>query len=358
MVKINRNDPCPCGSGKKYKKCCLPKKNNVVDFLQEKRARTYLTLFDRIMEFSFTDYDNQIVDSIERRIDLSIIEKEFRGNLMDVLILWAVFNLPISFNKTPTERFSEIKPLSTEEDEIIRQWKSTKPSIYVVVKHIKGQRYYVSDYWTEEQQIIKFPELKDSLVGLHFLGLLLPIGEKSPLIVPPIFFPNEDMYTVFKLVEDLKRDQQLDTIPETINSNFPEVALYVHSLTVGLSISEELESFEEFEELSYTEESVIHLFNENTESVYPDDLRYTINKIWARFCKFTQPQIRKPEAFTATLEYLVDQYYGTGSLTQSKLGRKYNVSPSTISNRYKEIIEVLSIIGIQSDNGENKNSLK
>ena len=23
MAKIGRNDPCPCGSGKKYKKCCL-----------------------------------------------------------------------------------------------------------------------------------------------------------------------------------------------------------------------------------------------------------------------------------------------------------------------------------------------
>ena len=22
-MKIGRNDPCPCGSGKKYKKCCL-----------------------------------------------------------------------------------------------------------------------------------------------------------------------------------------------------------------------------------------------------------------------------------------------------------------------------------------------
>ncbi|NSW92183.1 MAG: SEC-C domain-containing protein [Firmicutes bacterium] len=21
-MKIGRNDPCPCGSGKKYKKCC------------------------------------------------------------------------------------------------------------------------------------------------------------------------------------------------------------------------------------------------------------------------------------------------------------------------------------------------
>lgn len=25
--KIERNDPCPCGSGKKYKKCCLDKEN-------------------------------------------------------------------------------------------------------------------------------------------------------------------------------------------------------------------------------------------------------------------------------------------------------------------------------------------
>lgn len=24
MNKIGRNEPCPCGSGKKYKKCCLP----------------------------------------------------------------------------------------------------------------------------------------------------------------------------------------------------------------------------------------------------------------------------------------------------------------------------------------------
>jgi len=25
--KTGRNDPCPCGSGKKYKKCCLRKRN-------------------------------------------------------------------------------------------------------------------------------------------------------------------------------------------------------------------------------------------------------------------------------------------------------------------------------------------
>ncbi|MCL6591559.1 MAG: SEC-C domain-containing protein [Firmicutes bacterium] len=25
-AKTGRNEPCPCGSGKKYKKCCLGKK--------------------------------------------------------------------------------------------------------------------------------------------------------------------------------------------------------------------------------------------------------------------------------------------------------------------------------------------
>jgi tetratricopeptide (TPR) repeat protein len=45
MSKIGRNDPCPCGSGKKYKKCCLPKvqqrsitdrrKNETNDFFED-----------------------------------------------------------------------------------------------------------------------------------------------------------------------------------------------------------------------------------------------------------------------------------------------------------------------------------
>lgn len=38
-MKIGRNDPCPCGSGKKYKKCCLDKQNFALSTIpaQEKR---------------------------------------------------------------------------------------------------------------------------------------------------------------------------------------------------------------------------------------------------------------------------------------------------------------------------------
>lgn len=30
MAKIGRNNPCPCGSGKKYKRCCLQKEADIM----------------------------------------------------------------------------------------------------------------------------------------------------------------------------------------------------------------------------------------------------------------------------------------------------------------------------------------
>ena len=61
MEKVGRNAPCPCGSGKKYKKCCLP-------LHQESRAwqdsAGPLTL-----EPGLTDLDrlsNSVVDLVEK----------------------------------------------------------------------------------------------------------------------------------------------------------------------------------------------------------------------------------------------------------------------------------------------------
>jgi protein O-GlcNAc transferase len=58
MVKVGRNDPCPCGSGKKYKKCCLP-------LHEESRAKEREAFS---LTPAFTDLDdlsNSVVDLIE-----------------------------------------------------------------------------------------------------------------------------------------------------------------------------------------------------------------------------------------------------------------------------------------------------
>lgn len=38
-MKVGRNDPCPCGSGKKYKKCCLARDEAAARQSAQERAR-------------------------------------------------------------------------------------------------------------------------------------------------------------------------------------------------------------------------------------------------------------------------------------------------------------------------------
>jgi len=42
--KIGRNEPCPCGSGKKYKKCCGYINAYVIGLMPMKRAGTPLEI--------------------------------------------------------------------------------------------------------------------------------------------------------------------------------------------------------------------------------------------------------------------------------------------------------------------------
>jgi len=45
MSKVGRNDPCPCGSGKKYKKCCIDKETEF--FQKEVRSQSFQSIEDK-----------------------------------------------------------------------------------------------------------------------------------------------------------------------------------------------------------------------------------------------------------------------------------------------------------------------
>ncbi len=68
MAKIGPNAPCPCGSGKKYKKCCLP--------LHEKSRSEQNSILSQSVKAFWADLDdldmlsNSVVDLIqEGRLD-------------------------------------------------------------------------------------------------------------------------------------------------------------------------------------------------------------------------------------------------------------------------------------------------
>ena len=60
---MNRNDPCPCGSNKKYKKCCLlkPLTTQVEQICQEEQE--WQTWFKKDLEDSnktMEEYDREV----------------------------------------------------------------------------------------------------------------------------------------------------------------------------------------------------------------------------------------------------------------------------------------------------------
>jgi len=61
MGQVGRNDPCPCGSGKKYKKCCG--KNNVVN-IDRLLEREILAQQDKIIDFALINYGQEITEII------------------------------------------------------------------------------------------------------------------------------------------------------------------------------------------------------------------------------------------------------------------------------------------------------
>jgi tetratricopeptide (TPR) repeat protein len=61
MAQVGRNQPCPCGSGKKYKRCCLAKD----EALASERLRARAVDHDRWEDDDLAETSNAVVDLID-----------------------------------------------------------------------------------------------------------------------------------------------------------------------------------------------------------------------------------------------------------------------------------------------------
>lgn len=114
MAKIGRNDPCPCGSGKKYKRCCLARVETRSGFTQGER----LSALDKLERF--------VLDELEPEEDIAFdvfyeewddrMEELDRTWLMHseaVYDLWFYLDYPLPGGKRVADLFLEGKPLLT-----------------------------------------------------------------------------------------------------------------------------------------------------------------------------------------------------------------------------------------------------
>jgi tetratricopeptide (TPR) repeat protein len=73
MTKLGRNDQCPCGSGKKYKRCCLPRNEAAAAELAAAAAAAATRALERMapLEGREIDWDDDgLADASNRVVDL------------------------------------------------------------------------------------------------------------------------------------------------------------------------------------------------------------------------------------------------------------------------------------------------
>ena len=95
-----RNDPCPCGSGKKYKKCCLLKKNSPDSFILGlnnlyalvKTINTQLITKSNKSDYSLADFTDAIDLAVTSNA-LSLIKAVMQDNFCSITNLLNIRNI-------------------------------------------------------------------------------------------------------------------------------------------------------------------------------------------------------------------------------------------------------------------------
>jgi len=158
---IGRNDPCPCGSGKKYKKCCLAKKDSATEVIHLNSRRTA----------------EEPVDSLRTKVSRFMGREDFKANFSDAVKLfwqtlkeelepppmkqgdmaaiteWCVHDyIQPQYGKPIINLFLESNPKLTQDElQILKDWQKTNISVYQITRVESGHGVYGEDIFTGEK---------------------------------------------------------------------------------------------------------------------------------------------------------------------------------------------------------------
>ncbi|HMP42175.1 MAG TPA: SEC-C domain-containing protein, partial [Roseiflexaceae bacterium] len=162
MAKIGRNDPCHCGSGKKYKQCHLPIEE-AARTEQLRRRRAVDALMPRLLQAA-GDRPGDVVQALERywqgKYDATQLDTlddlEDRG--ADRFLAWLAFDFRSDDGMTLVERLAaDPTPLDATplEAELLAAWVAVRLRPYRVEAIRKGDSFTVLDLLDGHELVVE-----------------------------------------------------------------------------------------------------------------------------------------------------------------------------------------------------------
>jgi hypothetical protein len=226
MMETGRNAPCPCGSGRKYKNCCLKTLKPDRDSEWQRLGEAYGRLDERLRDFAeralgragmAASYDEFLLWP-EEALDPAFLERQ--GQLF---CSWSIFNwryepedvdgpLRLPPGVTPAEFYLERQKgrLSETEKALITAISHAPFSFHEVIRCEPGRGFLLKDVLTgEELDVLERSASEVAREGDILFGRVATLGEVSMLYGCGAYaFPPEYKPSIIDLRKWLRRGRR------------------------------------------------------------------------------------------------------------------------------------------------------
>ena len=191
VKNVGRNDLCPCGSGRKFKSCCLNGRRQTI----EQRADW---LCHKVMMFSFRPQNRWLLEDL---VDIAsqVAGAESPSSFVPLLATVA------AFEPHALENFLETRGALLPDDELVlvRAWLETRPSLWQVVNVTKGLSIEVLDTRTGERIVVADRSASEGLnLGDYLLARIVPASSKWLFTGEMVLVPLVHRASLLELLND------------------------------------------------------------------------------------------------------------------------------------------------------------
>ncbi|WP_391119603.1 YecA family protein [Psychrobacillus sp. L3] len=214
---VGRNDSCPCGSGKKYKKCCESKETITIEEVQiEELERILQTFYDEYPERKDLSEFSELVkiwsEPLKQYLDQEMIE----AIVMDEFFFHQKKEIWEGYLEKQRKKVVRPSTLS-----VLEQWDG--PRVYIgEVVDVDDTYMTVTHILTEEIIRLRRESEKPVPVGMHVYCFILPDGtfkENNYLAISSLVFFPTDHKELFGNFAKRFKSQNDQSVQEFVKEN-------------------------------------------------------------------------------------------------------------------------------------------
>jgi hypothetical protein len=336
LTDVGRNDPCPCGSGKKYKKCCGGVNVAQLDHLILEDLER---VFANVLDFAYERFEWKL-EHEKQKVTRQLCSFNFETPGGDFLFYtWFLVAFKGKDHGTILESFINER-LNTIPRTRVRDVVSRWASFAFVVGEVKendGERMLVEDFMSSERFEFKGVDLSFA-IGETVFTAAMPYENGQFVPFTTFFNFDPDVTTLAKkIVGDLFEDSSRD-LQGFYRENFLRL---IDSVFEKMHDEENL-SVDSFTWRNELEENAgQELYSFVIDHNHQEEWAYLITKYLNDYFQMASARIRNPRIYAAALYYMCSEVLPILQFTQKELGAFFDVSPASISNRSYTIDEAI-----------------